>query len=379
MQPEALEARARAATGLSEFGDPSFRIGLAALCESAEREARLNPIGRMLFEGYVGGALANRLAVEEYLRTHPECLAGEIAAPVFVFGHGRTGTTLLSYLLDCDPANRSLLHFEAGSSIPPIPRAAVAADPRVAGAHAARAASDQIIPEMKTIHREEPEGPTECVSVLAQHFHSMLYETLYNLPSYSRWLLESDARASYRYHRRVLQILQTGWSGRWVLKSPQHTLALPALLAVYPDAKLVMLHRDPRLSLASVLNLISTFTFATSEGDFRAYIVSHWKQIWREMATRAIRDRARLPAASCFDLQYADLMARPLETLAGLYAFLGWDFPGETEARMRRYLEQNPQGRHGRHSYSLERFGVSESELRELLGFYEDHFEIPRE
>ena len=66
------------------------------------------------------------------------------------------------------------------------------------------------------------------------------------MPVYDDWLLGVDQRSAYEYHRRVLQVLQSGGvRGRWTLKSPHHAIALEHLTAVYPDARLVLLHRDP--------------------------------------------------------------------------------------------------------------------------------------
>ena len=41
-------------------------------------------------------------------------------------------------------------------------------------------------------------------------------------------------------------------AGQWVLKLPSHALHLEALLSVYPDARLVITHRDPLPSLVSM-------------------------------------------------------------------------------------------------------------------------------
>ena len=49
----------------------------------------------------------------------------------------------------------------------------------------------------------------------------------------------------------------------WVLKSPVHLHALPTLLAVYPDARLVVTHRDPLTVLASLTSLVATLALGT--------------------------------------------------------------------------------------------------------------------
>ena len=42
-----------------------------------------------------------------------------VGVPIVVLGLPRTGTTLLSHLLDLDPSARSLLSWEASEPVPP--------------------------------------------------------------------------------------------------------------------------------------------------------------------------------------------------------------------------------------------------------------------
>src|SRR3954463_5918701 len=104
---DALIDGARRATGLDDFGDPSFRNGLEALVAALEREADLNAIGRMAHEAQLGGYLAERLRVEDWYRRHPEIREQRIGGPTFVTGLPRTGTTALSHLLAADPDTRA--------------------------------------------------------------------------------------------------------------------------------------------------------------------------------------------------------------------------------------------------------------------------------
>ena len=79
------------------------------------------------------------------------------------------------------------------------------------------------------------------------------------MPSYGAWLGQADLRVAYRYHRRLLKLLQ--WRckrERWVLKAPSHLWSLASLLAVYPDARIVVTHRDPLAVLASMTSLMTT-------------------------------------------------------------------------------------------------------------------------
>ena len=126
-----------------------------------------------------------------------------------------------------------------------------------------------------------------------------------------------DQRSAYEYHRRVLQVLQSGGvRGRWTLKSPHHAIALDALTAVYPDAHLVLLHRDPVVLCASVCSLITTLSGTFSDADHRAYIAEHWSTMLEESVRRIDEFRAAHPERPIVDVQYADLVADPAGTVA---------------------------------------------------------------
>jgi hypothetical protein len=62
-----------------------------------------------------------------------------------------------------------------------------------------------------------------------------------------------------------------------------------------------------------------------------------------------------------------------------LYAWLGDDYSAEIEAAMRGWLEQNPQGRFGKHEYNLEQFGLSVAELEPRFGEYVETYAIEAE
>jgi hypothetical protein len=93
---------------------------------------------------------------------------------------------------------------------------------------------------------------------MAHDFASLLFHTTHRVPSYQAWLDGIDQRWVYASHRRQLQYLQ--WkapAARWVLKSPGHLWTLDALLAEYPDARIVQTHRDPLRVIASLVSLVT--------------------------------------------------------------------------------------------------------------------------
>jgi hypothetical protein len=246
ISPDGLLGAACQQTGLEDFGSDSFREGLRVLCESVSSEARLNQIGAAVVPGAILACLSNRLRIVDWVKRNPSVAEERIEAPFVVIGMFRAGTTFLSYLLEKDARHRPLLRWEAGDSVPPPTPASIGTDPRIEAARTAMAMLDQINPRVRVVQSEEPDGPTECISVLNQDFKSLTWEAMANVPGYGQWLHRTDHRSAYEYHRHALQVLQSGGvRGRWSLKSPHHALHLDALTAVYPDARLVLMHRDP--------------------------------------------------------------------------------------------------------------------------------------
>jgi hypothetical protein len=371
MTADDLEAAARTQTGLDDFGSDDFREGLAVYCESAFSEAELNDVGVMAVQGNIVASLANRLRVVDWAARHPEVDAEPIDAPIFVIGMFRAGTTFLSNLFDQDRSNRPLLRWEAGDSVPPATPATFRSGPRVDAARAGSDMLEQLNPKMAAIHHEEPDGPTECIAVMSQDFKSLSWEAITNVPTYGQWLHDVDQRSAYEYHRLVLQVLQHGGvRGRWTLKSPHHAIALEALTAVYPDARLVLLHRDPVVLCASVCSLISTLSATFSDADHRRYIAEHWTAMLETSVRRIDAFRASHPEHPILDVQYEDLVQKPVETVAEIYDVVGGVLSEQARAAIESYVAVNGKGKFGVHGYDLVDFGLDEAEVAERFAAY---------
>ncbi len=365
--------------GLDDYGDPSFRDGLERLTRAVLATADLNPVGQAAFEGQVKGHLANRLRVTDWRRTHPEVLAEVVRAPIVITGLPRTGTTALSHLLACDAGNRSLLGWEAGQSVPPPRTATYWSDPRLAAAREASGMMELLNPGFKAIHHDPPDKPTECVVLLAQHFQSAIYPTEFTIPEYDEWMLDADATAAYEYHRAVLQVLQSQCPGRWQLKTPQHGLDLDALLATYPDARIVITHRDPVKCVASVLSLVHSLSGTFTDEDHRAHIAAHWPVLMGEFANRPVAFRARRPDVAVHDMAYEDLVRDPVGSVRAMYTTFGEELTDEAASAMAAYSEASPQGAHGRHEYRLTDFGLTRADVEPRFGRYLARHDVRRE
>lgn len=374
-----LLAEARERTGLANFGDPIFREGLDVLLGDLAR-AELHDLGRMVWRSRILAHLSQRLLVEDWLARHPEIESQAVPAPIFVVGLPRTGSTALSHLLARDPGTRSLRVWESAQPVPPPESATEHSDPRIEAAAKGLDAIRTLTPKLAALHEDTPTGPTENQDLLGMSFRTFHFEGMAFLPNYVRWWLACDMVPAYRFMKRVLQLLQSRCPPtRWQLKSPPDSFFLDALLAVFPDARFVMTHRDPAAVLGSVCSLLQVVQEMTGKPAEASVLGSAELEAWREAMRRLLAARARLGEARFADVHFHELVADPVGTLARVYARIGLPWTAPAEAALRAHAAANPRGRHGEHRYRLEDFGLERARVHESFRFYTDRCGVKRE
>jgi hypothetical protein len=380
---ERIVERVCAAAGLDDFGDPSWREGYDRLVGALADEAALNEIGGMVVDGELTGYLTSRLGVVAHRAAHPEIGDVPIVPPIVIVGQGRTGTTILFDLLAQDPASRVPRTWEVDRPLPPPRTETYDTDPRIEEVDATMAGVDLVIPEFRSMHPMGARLAQECVRITALDYKSMIFPTQYRVPSYARWLLDdADMAPAYDWHRVFLQHLQSEHPAqRWVLKSPGHVWCLGDLLAAYPDALLVQTHRDPLRIVASVSSLIATLRRLASDDTSIPEAALEYAEYIIEGLDRSVtaREDGTVPADRVVDTQFASFMADPFATIHEIYDKLGLELTAAAEQRMRAFLADNPQDKHGSHAYTWAATGLDEGEWRDRARRYQEFFGVPSE
>lgn len=378
MTVDEVIAAASAQTGLSDIGDPSVLEGLQRLLDAYAGEARFTERGAQMAHGDLVTYMALRMRIEGWLKDHPELLDAPVEKPLFVFGLPRTGTTLAINLLASDPARRSFLRWEAYEPTPPARPEELHAGPRFAAMDAKTKAALQYMPHIAAIHFEEADSPTECQFLMTPSFCSQVYESQADIPSYRQWFLhEADYRPAFRHHKRTLQVLQHHAKGNWTLKNPWHPLYLDALTDTYPDARLVMTHRDPAEVVGSICSLIKYVRQIYSDDVDLEGIGETFMETFEIMIARADAFKAKHGASAIHDVQYVDTVRDPIGTVKGIYAAIGDDYTPAAEAAMNAYMAANQKGKHGKHAYDLAEYGLSKEAVRERFKDYIERYDIP--
>jgi hypothetical protein len=296
-----------------------------------------------------------------------------------VTGLPRTGTTLLHAVLARDPARRAPRGWELLLPVPPPNTLGLDdEDERVPLADAELRMLASVVPSMDVIHEYGARLPKECLSAHSFEFRSEEFTARYSMPTYESWLLASDMAPAYQMHRRVLQVLQrrTG-PARWVLKSPVHLHSLPTVLAVYPDARVVVTHRDPVTVLGSATSLVANLRWVHSDAvDFEA--------IGHDLAARYAAALDRLVDLDVelwgtgrpHHVHYHDVARDLPGVMRSLYAALDLPLSDDTLERMQSEIAARPKDKHGAHEYSFEDVGLDRTEQRERFARYCAHFGV---
>ena len=377
---EAILSHAVAATGLDDFGPDDFRERLELQLAEMNADPERTGIGRMIMFGDCARNAANRLLIRELLKQHPEILDIPIEKPVIVVGLPRSGTTHLVNLLAADSRFRSMPLWESYEPVPnpKEPARVDGVDPRWTRCQQQWEAMQQAAPFIAAMHPMEPDHVHEENELMAPDFSNYNLEWVSRSPGWRDYYLSHDQTPHYRYLKTVLQILQ--WyrpRERWVLKSPQHLEQLGPLLTVFPDATIVVTHRDP---VAVIQSTITMLTYGSRTG-YRSPRPEWYRDYWSDRIHRlleaSVRDRHLLPEGRTVDVFFHEYMADEMGTLQRVYDAAGIEFYEQARADIAAYQAAHPRGKEGKVVYDLRGdFSVTPEELRQPFGFYFDRFPV---
>ena len=366
---EELQASATKLIGLDDFGsnDDNYLEALEVLLDSYRRDANLTGLGSKMNRFFLRGALVARLLSESAWKQYPQHTDVAVERPIFVTGLVRTGTTALHRLLGADPAHQGLHLWLAEFPQPRPPRDTWESNPFYRQLDEQFTRHHNENPDYTGLHFMAAYELEECWQLLRQSLHSVSYETLAHLPGYSQWLAQQDWTPSYQRHRKNLQLIGLNDPGkRWVLKNPSHLFALDALMATYPDALVIQTHRPVETILASMCSLAQH----TAEGWSTTFAGAEIGADAMETCSRGLERfntvRAKNNPAQFYDVDYKDLIADPLGTVANVYRHFDLTLTDEARKAMEdSHAESQTGARTPKHKYSLADYGLTVETVKE--------------
>lgn len=370
-------------TGLSDFGDDDWREPFRILLSDLEEHADLHFFGRIMTRNDLLIHLEGRLRVVDWLKRHPEVEQEVVEQPVFIVGLPRSGTTIMQEILGADPGARTVRMWEAKYPVPPPAPDDPRPDPRIAQAQGVVGLQDRITPEWATMHKVGAELPVECIEWTYSSFVSYAFSASFHVPNYTKYVAANDHASAFAWHKKILQLLQsTGRPHHWLLKGPTHLPVLPALFDAYPDARLVLMLRDPVKAAASVIDVSGTLFWMRSDnlglgkGFGRSIDGKATYQTLEDMI--AWMEDGTIPKDRVHPVAYLDFFADPDRALESLYASLGFPLSAAAKQAMLAYIAAKPKDKHGAHEYETGDDAVI-AEARAAFRPFQDYFGVRSE
>lgn len=381
LDEETVLQRAREATGLSDFGEEDFRERLRLWMKCTHDDEGLTRIGQAGVFGLAVRYATNRLRIEDCVKRHPEILDIEIERPLVIAGLPRSGTTHLQNFLAADVRLRSLPYWEAVRPVPAPDEIAEPGedDPRHAKCAREWAEADALLPYSKAMHEFSPDHISEDVEFQGINFGSYYLEWITFSPEWRDHYFATDQTPTYRYLKKCLQVLNflTGTDKRWLLKCPQHMEQLAPLTTVFPDATVVITHRDP---VASIQSAITANCYRARVCRTRVepeMTADYWIDRYRRLLEACVRDRDELDDSRTVDIYFENFMANSMSAVEEIYRKAGLSLDEALRCAMADFLGRNPRGKYGRVHYDLRRdFGLEPDEVRSKFQFYFDRFPV---
>jgi hypothetical protein len=380
LTPASVIAASAKAAGSDDFGGESYREPLGVFLHACRTEADLTTFGRILISKMLAAALANRSALHNWALEHPEVRTESIGSPWVIVGLPRTGTSLLSMLLGLDPMARPLLQWEAAHPLPPPTLEGVGDDPRIAQTTKELDGLMKLNPPLRAMHPFGANLAQECVSLFMFDVRTLALETQAHVPTYARWLETADMAPAYAQHRLALQILQSRQpTERWILKTPNHLWHLPALLAAYPDARIIWTHRDPGPVVTSLASLANAGQRPLTWRTDPRPTATEWKRKCVFALGSALAFDEKAEDGWCQHLHYDSLVDDPVGTVRQLYGRFGSEVSDLHARRMRSFVAHRPKDLYGQHHYDPADFGWTYAGLAGEFAEYTERYHVRAE
>jgi hypothetical protein len=378
-----LMSSAEQKTGLSDWGGDEFKKPLECFVRSLNEEAKLTEQGVLRSKSHLQNLLCQRLRVFDDRKTYPDIPKQVIREPLFMTGLPRAGTSYLNAMIASDPANIAPLHWQMWSPSPPPNAPWINHEEQIARGHELIEIEGWQDPDLRSRHSYGALQAEEDSHIHEFSFLAGSFTFFWDVPGYTRYVYGADRVPAYEILYKILQALQLGAEDkRWVLKSPDHFVRLEALFHVFPDARVVLNHRDPNKVIASSMSLVDAHRRQFGNppvSQDRAFALGFLDVLATGMANLIELRKNPGIDARFVDVNYVDLEERPLEQVRAVYDRFGWPLSEMAIENIKRYIAGNRKGKFGGHRYDLADYGVTRDEVYERFKGYIERFGVTQE
>ena len=367
---------ARYKTGLSDWGDSRVKEALTALVESVIQEGNLTLFGRFTMRKFLLENLSSRLRIIDVLKRFPEIRQQKIHRPIFITGWYRSGTTFFHNLFASHPTLRAPLFWELRYPCPGLEPQTVAPRHVIRKVNLQTKIHRYLAPGFSKAHRMDPLKPEECLHLFEKACAGTTAFFITEAKSFAWWLLDHGMQQGYEFYKAQLQLLS--WlrpAKRWIVKWPYHLWHIDTLLKTFPDAIVIILHRDPREAIPSVCSLAALARASFCESIDTAALGRFWLDYSEAGLQRSEMARKNARADQIIDINYPELTKDPQSVMQYMLnqIDLSTDKPWFNSLGIDLKMKEAKQKQH---QYALSQFGLSAVKIRARFAEYIEKYDL---
>lgn len=362
-----LLLKAQKKTGLTDYGDEFFITPLRKLVGDINESTEFHAMGAFLLKNKILINLINRLWAQYWLKQESDILK-PLPPKVLITGLQRTGTTFLQRLLGNLPEFRGVLSWEI---VNPVPKSKKKNYYGMYEAQLAHKALNYLAPEFKSIHAVKHDSLEEEVVMMDHAFVSTATQAALNVPNYAKWLEQQDQTRSYEDLKMWLQFLlwREPANKFLLLKSPHHMEYMDMFMSVFPDTKILHTHRRPEKTLASYCSMVHSGKKLFMPSADPHEVGKYWLEKDARLVNHCMQYREKNDN-QFYDIAYQNLVQDPIATAKAIYVHLDLEWTDEHTTLTEKFCADHKKNKYGKHVYSLDDYGLSESQVVAEFGDY---------
>eukprot|EP01095_Lingulamoeba_sp_RSL-Kostka_P012942 TRINITY_DN5229_c1_g1_i1.p1 TRINITY_DN5229_c1_g1~~TRINITY_DN5229_c1_g1_i1.p1 ORF type:complete len:475 (+),score=68.73 TRINITY_DN5229_c1_g1_i1:354-1778(+) len=359
-----------------------------------------NVFSREIIKYEFAQSIHNRILFKNFFHKYPFVTDIEIKKPIVVCGLPRTGSTYSHYIASqnkyCTALNFTYLQRPIPNpdvDVNNISKDEIKTHFEEIGEIYEKLFSNtlfgDIASEFQKAYLFKPSKSLMEDHIILQHTGGINALNLFtlDLPNYRKSyydLTDKEWEKIYSDFKCYLQILyfylKLPADTHLIIKAQLHSANLNTITKIFPDACIMMNHRDPVKCIASAASLyeLVSYKFKSLDrkflGDNMAErILITTDKIMKHRSNEEINNR-------CFDVYFIDMISDPYSTICKFYDHFDISYDEEElEANINNYKELYKQQRKetGKHKYTAEQFGLDEADLYKKLDKYIKKYNIP--
>jgi hypothetical protein len=152
------------------------------------------------------------------------------------------------------------------------------------------------------------------------------------------------------------------------------------LMKTFPDATIVVTHRDPVSVIQSAATMLAYGARMTHKAPRPDFYFEYWSDRIHRLLSASVHDRHLLPSDRTVDVLFHEFMAGDVETVERIYEVAGLPMTNEARAQIHAYLDAHPRGKEGQVVYDVRNdFHAEPADVRAPFDFYMNEFDVRAE